>query len=84
MERQVIAMKVKVRMKLDEERAAYLQALASESNLALRELLVRLVDFAIITLEIGDLTLDSRTMMPPIRATWERERATFGSKTCAD
>jgi hypothetical protein len=77
-------MKVKVRMKLDEERAAYLQALASESNLALRDLLVRLVDFAIITLEIGDLTLDSRMMMPPIRATRESDRATLGSKTCAD
>ena len=77
-------MKIKVRVKLDQERAAYLQALASDSKLTLPDLLIRLVDFAIITLEVGDLTLDSETIMPPLRRTWESARpSTLGSKTCA-
>jgi len=77
-------MKIKVRVKLDEERAAYLQALATDSNLTLPDLLIRLVDFALITLEVGDLTLDSETTMPPLRTTWESTGpSTLGSKTCA-
>ncbi len=77
-------MKIKVRVKLDQERAAYLQALASDSKLTLPDLLIRLVDFAIITLEVGDLTLDAETTMPPLRATSESARpSTLGSKTCA-
>jgi hypothetical protein len=85
MERQVVTMKIKVRMKLDQERAAYLQTLASDSKLALPDLLIRLIDFALITLEVGDLTLDSETPMPPLRGTWESARqSTVGSKRCAD
>jgi hypothetical protein len=84
MEGQVVTMKIKVRLKLDQERAAYLQALASDSKLTLPDLLIRLVDFAIITLEVGDLTLDSETTMPPLRAMSESARpSTLGSKTCA-
>jgi hypothetical protein len=84
MEGQVVTMKIKVRVRLDQERAAYLQALASDSKLTLPDLLIRLVDFAIITLEVGDLTLDSETTMPPMRAMSESARpSTPGSKTCA-
>jgi hypothetical protein len=85
MEGQVIAMKVKIRVKLDQERATYLRALASDSELTLPDLLIRLLDFAIITLEVGDLTLDSKMSMPALRATGESDRASIaGSKACAD